>query len=473
MEIFKHVTNCFTQLDIFQHTGFVYITNLGPKIDKVLCNMEVREDKIVITYNKYQKFPRSIDAIPRITIQTNKGKLYTDELWLKQYPLPLIYTTNNLSTNIIDKSKIYFIRMMFQLEKKFSLDTYISNCLPSRTESNRYACNLIRITLNKPFDLYTIQAGLDNFLVLDCCEQLTFSEFKQSSHAIITSLGFISGHFINGNRFIFFSKEASFSSHDNIDFIMSNSSINNNFPPILTNPHSLSEIIPEKELASLLNLHRSEKFLFTSTEFSNLCNLALNNAEILGSIFMLLESSTLSLESMGCTLCVALEALGNFISKSNEEKILPIKNKSNWKKLKSDLNKQLSNQYLSKEPGVGIIKNKINNLNSPTNKDKLSKSFELTNITLTSDDIEAISNRNIFLHGKFSKIDIHEIKKDPSLLKLFKTCLKLNFLVSALLLRLSDFNGWMPTYLHLCEKRNKRTVDSLVRFIGSRDLLSS
>lgn len=51
------------------------------------------------------------------------------------------------------------------------------------------------------------------------------------------------------------------------------------------------------------------------------------------------------------------------------------------------------------ERGQNIIKAKIQNLNSPTNRDKLEKPFELMGITLTEGEKLIIGSRNKYLHG--------------------------------------------------------------------------
>ena len=255
-----------------------------------------------------------------------------------------------------------------------------------------------------------------------------------------------------------------------LDFIMQDSSIKNPFPPINGHIFGYEHFIGSDELKSLLALSRNSKFLMTSDEFANLCNLSLNNIEILGSILMTLEGNSCSLDTMSCTLCVALEALGGFISEEDEEKRCPIQNQKIWNKLRHDLCAQLDNDYLQEESGVSIIRNRIkSNLNDQANADKLTKSFDLLGITLSSDDIDVIKQRNPILHGTFEKIDEIDMENDFKLKRIIKKCLKLNFLVSALLLRLCNFSGWIPTYAQYYKNKDSLTSDSLFRFVGKEN----
>ncbi|MDQ7832966.1 MAG: hypothetical protein RDU30_14640, partial [Desulfovibrionaceae bacterium] len=194
---------------------------------------------------------------------------------------------------------------------------------------------------------------------------------------------------------------------------------------------------------------------------------------ILGSIYMILEGSTYSLDAMGAILCVTLESLSSFILRNNKDKILPIKNKNNWDALKFQLLKQLNEDYLKNENGVEIMARKIKNLNSPTNADKLTKPFELLGINLSKEDTNIIQKRNHFLHGVFVKIEEIDIQNNPSLAKLIKTCLRLNLLSSILILKLCDYNGWVPTYAHIYEDKKNLTLNALFRFIGNQEKSTS
>lgn len=467
MTIRKNISQCIEQLGILDYNGQAYLKNISHDTDDVACNMEVSSNNIVFTYDKYLDSPRDTKAISNVAISLEDRTLYTDDLFLKQYPLPLVYTTSKVHTDIINKSDKYFIRMIFKIDDSFRLELCISDCKPSHIEKMHYAFNLTQIDVGKKFELYVFQYNDANFLALECKDLLEITRFKKYAHSIMISLGFISGTFINSDRYIFYSDDQDFLKIRNIDFIFQSSSIKSQFPPIAKNIYGYKDFIGDDQFKSLLEISRKEKFLMDSAEFSKLCNLSLRNTEVLGSIFMLLEANTCSLDAMGSILCVTLESLSNLITKENKDKILPIKNKDSWKKLKHHLCEQLNHDYLQGEDGAYIIKRKIENLNSPTNADKLTKPFDLLDITLSKEDIAAIKNRNNFLHGVFETIEELDIQNNPSLVKLIKLCLRLNFLVSALLLRLCDFHGWVPTYAHIYESKEDLTLDNTFRFIGN------
>jgi len=474
MEIRKKVDQCIDELGILDYKGPAYLKNISHKIDDVACDMETRNNNITFSFNEYFDFPREPKAISSVVISLDNKTLYTDDLFLRQYPSPLIFTTSKVYTNIIDKSDSYFIRMMFKIDDSFRLDMYISDCKPSYIENMGYAFNLIQINTGEKFDLYVFQYNDENYLVLECQEKMTSIEFRKNAHAIMVSLGFITGSFINSNRFIFYSNDQYFSKIENVDIVMQKKSIKNQFSPINSHVYGYKYFLDTKEFNSLLASSKNSKFLMTTDELAKLSNLSLNNVEILGSILMILEGNSCSLDTMSCTLCVVLEALSGFISKEDEGKRCPIQNKTIWNKLRHDLCAQLDNDYLHDESGVSIIRNRIkSNLNTPANADKLTKPFDLLEITLLSDDIDAIKQRNYALHGTFEKIDGVEMKNDPKIKELIKKCLKLNFLVSALLLRLCDFCGWIPTYAQYYENKASLTSDSLFRFVGKENKSTS
>ncbi|MDQ7831755.1 MAG: hypothetical protein RDU30_08480, partial [Desulfovibrionaceae bacterium] len=281
MEICKKVVQCIDELGILDYNGPVYLKNISQKIDGVACAMEVHSNNITFTYNKYLKFARDTKPISKVAISVDGKTLYSDELLLKQSPLPLIYTTSNVYTNTIDKSDKYFIRIMFKIEKQFRLDLYVSDCQPCSIEKTDYICNLMQINTDKQFDLYVFQYDNDNFLALECQEKLTIIEFRKHVHAMMISLGFISGMFINSNRYIFYSGDQDFSKIENVDFILENSSVKSQFPPIARNVYGYKDFLEKDMRESLLNFSRKNKFLMTNSEFAKLCNLSSHNVEIL------------------------------------------------------------------------------------------------------------------------------------------------------------------------------------------------
>jgi len=473
MEICKKVAQCIEELWVLDYKGPAFLRNISDKTDGVACDMEVSSNNIVFTYNKYLNFSRCTKPISNVSIALDGKTLYSDELFLKQFPLPLIYTTRKVYTHAINKSDKYFIRMIFKIDKAFRLDMYITDCKPSRIENMGYTSNLIQVNAGKKFDSYVFQYNNVNFLALECRDLLDIAEFRKYTHAIMISLGFISGTFVNTTRCIFYSREQDFSKIENVDFIIQNSSVKSQFPPIAKNVNGYEDFLEEDMRKSFLNFKKNNKFLMTNAEFAELCKLSFHNVEVLGSIFMILESSACSLDTMGAMLCVTLESLSSFILKNTKDNILPIKNKNNWNKLKSQLLKQLDEDFLKTENGLEVIAKKLENLNSPTNADKLTKPFELLGINLSKEDTNILQKRNHFLHGVFAKIEEIDIQNNPPLAILIKTCLRLNLLSSVLILKLCDYIGWVPTYAHLHEDKQNLTLDKLFRFVGNQEKSTS
>ena len=84
------------------------------------------------------------------------------------------------------------------------------------------------------------------------------------------------------------------------------------------------------------------------------------------------------------------------------------------------------------------IKAKLDNINSPTNRDKLQTPFKILGLNLTDEEIKVISKRNDFLHGN----NLLKVKGDENCFQyVYYVNLELNFLVNALILKSIGFSG--------------------------------
>ncbi|MBF0121495.1 MAG: hypothetical protein HQK79_21915 [Desulfobacterales bacterium] len=179
--------------------------------------------------------------------------------------------------------------------------------------------------------------------------------------------------------------------------------------------------------------------------FSKLCNMVKFDNKMADAVYLTLEANRSSLISMGVIYCVVLETLTNVICSQNIDNILPIQDKHKAKELCNKLNLTaqeylLGNKifHIEKDYLNSAIKKKIDNINSPTNQDKLIKPFDILDIKIDEDDKKIINQRNDFLHGNSFNIgeDIERCSKE-----IFYTVLKLNFLVNALILKFVGHTG--------------------------------
>ena len=134
---------------------------------------------------------------------------------------------------------------------------------------------------------------------------------------------------------------------------------------------------------------------------------------------------------------MSVETITELIRNENEDTFKPIPNekKKVWNQLREEsieLLETIKNEI--NEKSYNILKSKIENLNSPTNRDKLEKPFKLLGIELTEDDKEALNNRNEYLHG--GQPDDREWVTLSNL-----NALKLHYLIGMLILKYFKYNG--------------------------------
>lgn len=100
----------------------------------------------------------------------------------------------------------------------------------------------------------------------------------------------------------------------------------------------------------------------------------------------------------------------------------------------------LKSEIPNSDTGYSILENKIKNLNQSTNREKLSRPFELYDISLTSEEIAAIDKRNKLLHqGVLLSLDSREAQgkwKEAYMIEM-----RLYTLINRLILSLLDYEG--------------------------------
>ncbi|REC39780.1 hypothetical protein [Chryseobacterium sp. 5_R23647] len=150
---------------------------------------------------------------------------------------------------------------------------------------------------------------------------------------------------------------------------------------------------------------------------------------------LLLSNSKLGLELQSGAFCISFETICNSISKKYNSVGPKMIETLQWESLKKDLLAVFNNSKLTKEAKQFGI-NKINNLNQPTNKDKLTLPFKEVGYKLNLSEIKVINDRNLFLHGNLNVKD-----SENEIDKLFYTSIMLHRLCCTLILKMCAFDG--------------------------------
>ena len=292
---------------------------------------------------------------------------------------------------------------------------------------------------------------LCDYLIIESLERIDYKEFDKVSRITLASFGFITGYapmdygyfFVYDNfdnKFKGFKFSSTFIGTYDSPYSVINFDINlnafNYFPKKEDNASKLEKKV--KELKKDLNP-------ITKGMFSRLCYEMLRNNYFAEVIFMLLEvnnkTNNNSLQSKGVMYSVILEKITNIISKQNQKQIFFIKNEDLRKRFQKEL-RIYAKKFFENNKIKGFdnspIKNKIDNIHSPTNRDKLLKPFEILEISLTKQEKDILNRRNDFLHGNNFFPDKEFIERRNNLLYLD---LELNFLVNALILKYIGYSG--------------------------------
>lgn len=135
-----------------------------------------------------------------------------------------------------------------------------------------------------------------------------------------------------------------------------------------------------------------------------------------------------------------------------------------WDKggIKKDLQKVISenlqNGILSRMQ-ADFLKNKIDNLNTPTNMDKLKLPFEHLGYSLSDAEIAGIKDRNRFMHGI-----LNTNKEEEMADKLFHASLLMHKLSCILLLKHCGFSGYIINNLALFQKTDMEEIEEMLSF---------
>lgn len=203
----------------------------------------------------------------------------------------------------------------------------------------------------------------------------------------------------------------------------------------------------------------------SSEQFSQLCEKLYNDKELFRvSEIVISAIGNKDPIQQGALYAVALETLTTNLGDKESKK--PIEDR----KIASEVVKELKStleRYKNKisEESFKILDKKINSINSPTNKDKLIKTFANYGIELSNEDEQIIGKRNLYLHGS-------KPLKTSDIFELTQISLRLHTLIVSLLLKYAGYSGHVVNldfYAHLLDE--KRRNNFLLEFSSKLDEL--
>ena len=149
---------------------------------------------------------------------------------------------------------------------------------------------------------------------------------------------------------------------------------------------------------------------------------------------------------------VALETITDLIYQVNKDKMKPVPDK----RLATEIRAKLKETIQTFATKITDAANKqfteaVTHINKPTNAEKLTKPFLLYNIPLLPSDLEAIKNRNDFLHGR--------LPYNPGSYELSLVGYRLQFCVNSLVMKICDYTGGVIYQASIFQDSKKIIMD--------------
>lgn len=330
---------------------------------------------------------------------------------------------------------------------------------------------LVVLEINKkPFHFFEVKYGEKDYLVIDCLEKYTLPEFQNCCQIILLTYAFLSGDYHSGEGYYLGFEESLMDIPNCILYHTFSESQYNLNSAFTTNAYfGLNlENIKRDEKGFIDEETRKDQFkdilFFSSAVFSKICQTCIDNEKIFRSLLLLIFNQASTLEMKIPIQFVALEALtGAIVSKGNSE-LKPISDNNAANELIAKL--KIEVEHFLKENKVETENNdlipplykRLDNLNAPTNTDKLSKPFAEVGYTISDEEKKIIKLRDTFLHGSTKAFG----NLDEDFKELFYISLKLHFLICVLLLKKSGFEGRIINYPKLYEYITEKYIDEEV-----------
>lgn len=288
------------------------------------------------------------------------------------------------------------------------------------------------LTINdNKFHFYALEQI--NSYIIDSVNEISEKDFKNITNSIRTCFAFLTGKFYRGEVIYLSSSISDFSLIEGFNYQAEEASIITN-NQIINHTFFFGQFSEQDEATkeSWKLYHK----MFSVDVFSNLCEKVLDSSEIMRCIELIIKAGSINDPiQKGALYSISIETVADYLTRQNVNSSKPISNKNVWriflKSLKQDLdtikNEIPTNSYKT-------LNSKIENLNSLTNREKLTKPFELFGIHLNDDEIEILNQRNNYLHGG-SPQNINWLKE------LNIIALKLHYLLGLLILKYIDYRG--------------------------------
>ncbi|WP_316840030.1 hypothetical protein [Pedobacter gandavensis] len=324
--------------------------------------------------------------------------------------------------------------------------------------------NLIKVIINNhEYHFFEFKFDENSYLVIDTTDICNAHMFKNISHNILLALGFLYGNLYLDEGFILSSTTAEFGQINDVSYSTYRESIMTGYRIHTTNAYSVHNMTGKDEKEIKANEVKVKKWIDDLVEieepiFSALCELFYNNEPISRAVIVTLQGNLLALEIKGSAYSLALEAITAVLMEENNENRPKPVTKEVFKELKTKFLKTLDEMLPPNDenkPARLIFKNRIENLNTPTNTDKLKRSFEIVGYDPNKDEKSALKARDKFQHGE---LPVSDNSDDIVFQEVYFMTLIMHRLIYTLILKRIGYSGYIINYPQLHSDITRRDL---------------
>ncbi|MGR3318105.1 MAG: hypothetical protein ACUZ8O_06455 [Candidatus Anammoxibacter sp.] len=450
----KHLKGIFDQLSNLQEDTKCFVSKPNSSLDMIACNVSKNlPGRYSIEFENPNNPQIGLIELENLVLNGKNYNYYVETVYMTSISRTAKGVFFEFSTKEMDRLEEYHYRLIIMLDDDLFFRSYFADPKVFETTEGYSSINCIDIDLDgKNFDLFSMRKHGNAYLIIDCDSKVNIEYFSEACHAILICFGFVTGNMPQEDGFYFAYTNDSYNELEFIHYNCLNKTVKSIYHPIHTNPYAYTRNpkIAQEFSSKLTGIGKGQ--------FSELCKKTFFSSEMLSTLYFIIHGSTLSVELMASCYAIALESITNIISLENEKKLKPIKDKKIARKLHDDFIKVL-NKHIPDDKnknGKDIIIKNIENINRPTNRDKLYKPFEILGISLNDEDIKAIDYRNVLLHGRLINSE-QGLEKECN--STFHIALKLYFLVSSLVLKSVGFSGYILNFPKIHENIKERKVN--------------
>lgn len=332
---------------------------------------------------------------------------------------------------------------------KLSTYRFIFETMIYEDDKTRYGFDCIRITLeNKIYDVIQLQREGKGYIVIENLDNEKYKIFRKICFAIQQAMGFLTGYMPGGEEYIFCDDGFKYSSYVR-------PALKSIYHPVNTNPYSKLHDKPD-----IAGEYYGKLTKISSAIISNLVDQIHRNQELSSSIILLMEAASVkSLLMIPSVSAIIIESLSKLITFQEQGKLLPIKDVILKDKIINKLNVVIDSYKTDLgEDSTLKLKRRVNEINRPvikeklTNNEKLTIPFEQLGIKITIEDIQAIEHRNDLLHGNILLLNGERLNDNEINSYMLYVADRLFTLISKLILKYAGYNGYVINYSKFSEK---------------------